>query len=96
MGSVTVQTPQVSTRVCVGKTPASLERWSTDMANGEVPAYEEYIEICDRDLAGDAILFGLRMNEGVNLEDLTARFHLSYGLLGRAKIFFSGNSGRKD
>ena len=45
------------------------------MANGEVPAYEEYIEICDRDLAGDAILFGLRMN-GVNLEDLTARFHL--------------------
>ena len=70
------------------KNSASLERWSTDMANGEVPAYEEYIEICDRDLAGDAILFGLRMNEGVNLEDLTARFHLSYGCLDAIRSFF--------
>jgi len=39
-------------------------------------------------LAGDAILFGLRMNEGVNLNDLAARFNLSSRCLEPVRSFF--------
>ena len=58
------------------------------MADGKTPDYEEYIEVCDLDLAGDAILFGLRMNEGVNLNDLAVRFNLSEACLDPVRSFF--------
>ena len=70
------------------KNSANLEKWSTDMVSGETPDYEEYFEVGSRDLAGDAILFGLRMNEGVNLDDLSGRFELSPGCLGPVRSFF--------
>ena len=70
------------------KNSANLEKWSTDMLSGKPPDYEEYCEVGSRDLAGDAILFGLRMNEGVNLDDLTARFDLSPDCLEPARSFF--------
>jgi oxygen-independent coproporphyrinogen III oxidase len=70
------------------KNSANLEKWSTDMVSGKTPDYEEYFEVGSRDLAGDAILFGLRMNEGVNLDDLTARFDLSPGCLESVRSFF--------
>ena len=70
------------------KNSANLEKWSTDMADGKTPDYEEYIEVCDLDLAGDAILFGLRMNEGVNLNDLAVRFNLSKACLDPVRSFF--------
>jgi len=70
------------------KNSANLEKWSTDMTNEGDPAYEECFEVGDRDLAGDAILFGLRMNEGVNLKDLAVRFNLSSGCLSSVRSFF--------
>jgi oxygen-independent coproporphyrinogen III oxidase len=70
------------------KNSANLEKWSTDMVSERTPDYEEYFEVGSRDLAGDAILFGLRMNEGVNLEDLTVRFDLSPGCLESVRAFF--------
>ena len=70
------------------KNSANLEKWSTDMLSGQPPDYEEYCELGSCDLAGDAILFGLRMNEGVNLDDLTARFDLSPDCLEPIRSFF--------
>ena len=58
------------------------------MAGESNPAYEEYIEIGARDLAGDAILFGLRMNDGVNLEELALRFDIPPECLGSVRTFF--------
>ena len=70
------------------KNSANLGKWSAGMADGKNPAYEECIEVGDRDLAGDAILFGLRMNEGVNLNDLVVRFNLSDSCLESVRSFF--------
>ena len=77
------------------KNSASLEKWSADMAEGKSPDYEEYIEVCDLDLAGDAILFGLRMNEGVNLNDLAVRFNLFDGCLDPVRSFFEKLRGER-
>ena len=52
------------------------------------PVYEEYVEIGSRDLAGDAILFGLRMNDGVNLDELALRFDIPSECLGSVRTFF--------
>ena len=70
------------------KNSANLEKWASGMAGGKNPDYEEYFEVGNRDLAEDAILFGLRMNEGVNLNDLVARFDLPPGCLEPVRSFF--------
>ena len=70
------------------KNSANLEKWASGMAGGKNPDYEEYFEVGNRDLAEDAILFGLRMNEGVNLNDLVARFDLPPGCLEPVCSFF--------
>ena len=70
------------------KNSANLEKWATGMAQGNSPAYDEYSMVGDRDFVGDAILFGLRMNEGVNLNDLGARFDLPPGCLESVRSFF--------
>jgi oxygen-independent coproporphyrinogen III oxidase len=70
------------------KNAANLQKWSDCMVNEKRPAYEEYIVVKSGDLAEDAVLFGLRMNEGVNLNDLAKRFDLSSGDLDSVRTFF--------
>jgi len=70
------------------KNAANLQKWSDCMVNEKRPAYEEYIAVKSGDLAEDAVLFGLRMNEGVNLNDLAKRFDLSSGDLDSVRTFF--------
>lgn len=70
------------------KNSANLEKWSRSMVSGEKPVYDEYLKVGGNDLAGDAILFGLRMNEGVNLNDLAVRFDLATGCLTSVRSFF--------
>lgn len=70
------------------KNAANLQKWSDCMVNEKSPAYEEYIEVKKGDLAEDAVLFGLRMNEGVNLNNLANRFDLSSGDLDSVRAFF--------
>jgi oxygen-independent coproporphyrinogen-3 oxidase len=70
------------------KNAANLQKWSDCMVNEKRPAYEEYIEVKKGDLAEDAVLFGLRMNEGVNLNNLANRFDLSSGDLDSVRAFF--------
>ena len=53
--------------------PASLERWSDAVNSGRLRR-EEVIGFSPRELAEDYLLFGLRLNEGVNLAELRRRW----------------------
>jgi oxygen-independent coproporphyrinogen III oxidase len=52
---------------------ADLDRWRTEVAAGR-RARSEPVELTPRVLAEDSLVFGLRMNEGVDLTALRARF----------------------
>ena len=53
--------------------PANLENWSVALDGSDFPKIER-VELSDDILLTDAIVFGLRMNCGVDLESLYARF----------------------
>jgi oxygen-independent coproporphyrinogen-3 oxidase len=52
---------------------ADLEQWLADVAAGR-RALVDRVELTPRVLAEDSLIFGLRMNEGVDLPELRARF----------------------
>lgn len=53
--------------------PANLDTWCTAMESGDSPKTER-VPLDDDLLLTDAVIFGLRMNRGVNLHDLAERF----------------------
>ena len=53
--------------------PANLEEWCLDMESGTSPK-TELIALDDNLLLADAVIFGLRMNRGVDLNSLNLRF----------------------
>ena len=60
------------------KNPSNLEQWLTGVSNGfSREDYDEFQEISHHTLAEDALLFGLRMNQGINLAEIANRFGLS-------------------
>jgi oxygen-independent coproporphyrinogen-3 oxidase len=56
-----------------GANVADLEKWSTQVAAGERMT-EQRVQLTPALLAEDALIFGLRMNEGVNLAALRTRW----------------------
>jgi oxygen-independent coproporphyrinogen-3 oxidase len=52
---------------------ADLDRWRTDVEAGQ-RALTDRVELTPRILAEDSLIFGLRMNEGVAMPALRARF----------------------
>lgn len=56
-----------------GANPADLERWRADVAGG-VRMTEDRVRLTPALLLEDAVIFGLRMNEGVDLAELERRF----------------------
>ena len=53
---------------------ADLEIWADSLAAGQIPPREEENTLAPADLARDAVLFGLRLNAGVDLNELAERF----------------------
>lgn len=53
--------------------PANLDAWAKSVLSNQ-PAKEELVELDDSILFADAVVFGLRMNAGVRLDDLASRF----------------------
>lgn len=53
--------------------PANLEQWLAGMESG-VPPREDEVDLDDRLLLTDAVVFGLRMNAGIDLDELKVRF----------------------
>lgn len=53
--------------------PSDLDRWSAEVDSGERMS-EDRVELSPELLAEDALIFGLRLNEGVNLDELAKRW----------------------
>lgn len=53
--------------------PANLDEWCSGMESGVAPKTER-VELDDNILLSDALIFGLRMNAGVDLDELGALF----------------------
>lgn len=53
--------------------PANLEQWIQGISAGEPPK-EELVRLDDRILLADSVVFGLRMNEGIDLNELQGRY----------------------
>jgi oxygen-independent coproporphyrinogen-3 oxidase len=56
-----------------GANPADLEKWGAQVADGRRMT-EDRVELTPALLAEDAMVFGLRLNEGVDMSALRARF----------------------
>ena len=53
--------------------PANLDHWAQSLAEEKL-AHEQIVELTPEMLFADALVFGLRMNEGVDLEENSRRF----------------------
>lgn len=53
--------------------PSNLDQWCAAMESG-APPKEEHVRLDDGILAADALVFGLRMNQGLDLSALAQRF----------------------
>ena len=67
---------------------ANIEKWCEQLVSNNEASYEELLNVSDMDLAWDAILFGLRMNQGVNLNLFSTQFSLSGGVFENVIKFF--------
>ena len=71
------------------KNPSDLDRWAIGVRDGfKTQDYEDYVELSNVILAEDAILFGLRMNQGIRLAQIGKRFGLSEDFLVEIHCFF--------
>ena len=51
----------------------SFEEWQKGILNGS-PSYEDVVELDDEEMFSSALIFGLRMNAGVDMAEISARF----------------------
>lgn len=58
--------------------PADLASWAKAVEDGEDPREDE-VRLDDRVLFADAVVFGLRMNAGIDLDELVRRFPTAEG-----------------
>ena len=59
---------------------ANIDQWAKTLLSGEEKGYEEFVELSPVELARDAILFGLRMNDGVSVELVASQFQVDHFL----------------
>ena len=55
-----------------------IEKWSAGMLGSKDPQFVEVEHLESTDLARDALLFGLRMNQGVNLHEIGRKFSIPF------------------
>ena len=71
------------------KNPSNLEIWESGVTNGfSLNDYEDFSKLTDESVAEDAILFGLRMNQGINLREIAERFQLGQQYMDDLGQFF--------
>ena len=56
------------------KNIANLEEWAEGMKPGNQPKFMEEETLISSDFAQDAVLFGLRMNQGISIPAITNQF----------------------
>jgi len=70
------------------KNLANLEEWAEQWERSGEAKFAEFEKLQPYDLASDAILFGLRMNQGINLEDIGRKFQIEEVYFRETKNFF--------
>ena len=70
------------------KNLSNLEHWSTQLNDNLEIEYQEYQNLSKFELARDAVLFGLRLNEGVDLKILAKNFSLPLTAFDPVASFF--------
>ena len=51
----------------------SLEKWESNIGNNML-SHENIIDVTDKQMAEDSIIFGLRMTDGIDLDEINANF----------------------
>jgi oxygen-independent coproporphyrinogen-3 oxidase len=70
------------------KNLANLEEWAEQWERSGEAKFAEFEKLQPYDLASDAILFGLRMNQGINLEDIGRKFQIEEVYFKETENFF--------
>ena len=70
--------PAMVNRFMRGANPADLEKWGARVAVGERMT-EDRVALTPALLAEDALVFGLRLNDGVDLAEIRGRFSDTLG-----------------
>jgi oxygen-independent coproporphyrinogen-3 oxidase len=70
------------------KNLANLEEWAEQWERFGEAKFAEFEKLQPYDLASDAILFGLRMNQGINLEDIGRKFQIEEVYFKETENFF--------
>jgi oxygen-independent coproporphyrinogen-3 oxidase len=70
------------------KNYANIEQWAKPLLLSTVQQYEEHTQLTERELASDSILFGLRMNDGINLTKIGEQFGIESTGFTKVHAFF--------
>ena len=70
------------------KNLANLEEWSGQWERSGKAKFAEFEKLQTYDLASDAILFGLRMNQGINLQEIGRKFQIEEVCFRETENFF--------
>jgi len=69
------------------KNIANLEEWAAGLHPGGTPQFMEEEKLSPLDFARDAVLFGLRMNQGIDLGQIAAKFDLQASVFAESAHF---------
>ena len=69
------------------KNIANLEEWAVGLHPGGIPQFMEKEKLSPIDFARDAILFGLRMNQGIDFGQIAAKFDLHASVFAESTHF---------
>ena len=69
------------------KNIASLEKWAAGLLPGGTPQFMEQEKLGHIDFARDAVLFGLRMNQGIDLGQIATQFDLQWSVFAASAHF---------
>jgi oxygen-independent coproporphyrinogen-3 oxidase len=70
------------------KNLANLEEWAGQWERSGKAKFAEFEKLQAYDLASDAILFGLRMNQGINLQEIGRKFQIEEVYFRETENFF--------
>ena len=70
------------------KNLANVEEWAKQWEQSEEGGFAEFEELQPHDLANDAVLFGLRMNQGIDLDEIGQKFKIDELYFAEIESFF--------
>ncbi len=70
------------------KNSSNIEEWAKPLIQKSEKKYDEYVHLTKEDLVMDSVLFGLRVNMGINLEHISVKFGIATHSFGSIENFF--------